>query len=494
MKTLLLALQLVVLATHQGDGTNNRWARPIRFPQVAQPTLVAVELDSHAFRYAKPDQSDIRIKTLSGDPESLLIRRPTQTRARLVPTEFQADTVSAGPVAGGGFSMVIRLRPGQPRPDSLRIFTPLRDFEKRVQVEGIGKDSKATLLTEGVIADYSSMVDFRVDSIPLDAGEYRQFRVTIENPTDRQESALRELVRRAGKPQLERLQVTTRPFRVDRIEFSGLAETRDSEQATWDLFSPRALTVTQDPVARETIYQFEADQRPLVGIELTGADGNFRRSVRLEYPEKYRSTVVWKSVASGTLSRLAFQGNTQESTRLTFPEARHGTMRLVVSNLDSPPIQATGLRLLGARVEILFMASPGTVYQIEYGDQRARGPAFDTSGIDAALALGATPATGTLGPPSPVEQPAAGDNQGESPFVLVPDHAHGPEVDAPGASFFQPWIFGMVLFVLGAVLMVSLVQAAAKIDNNKSDSPTGEISVPDKSPKENPPTERKGEE
>jgi xanthine/uracil permease len=46
-------------------------------------------------------------------------------------------------------------------------------------------------------------------------------------------------------------------------------------------------------------------------------------------------------------------------------------------------------------------------------------------------------------------------------------HAHDPEIDAPTNPFFRPWVFGMVLLVLGAILLVSLAQAAAKMDANQ---------------------------
>jgi len=295
----------------------------------------------------------------------------------------------------------------------------------------------------------------------LDPGQHRLFKLTVDNPTVRQESALRELVRKTGKPDLERLQVTTRPFRLDRIEFSGTAEARDSEQTTWDLVHPRELSISRDTAAKETVFRFEADQRPLVGIELTGTDGNFRRSVRLEYLDKYRSSPVWKPVTTGVVSRFSFQGNLQESVRLTFPEARHGTMRLVVSNLDSPPIQATGLRLLAARVEVLFMANPGQTYNLEYGDQKARGPAFDNSGIDAALALGVTPVPANLGQPSLLQPTASPGGSVESTPDLFPDRDPVPERD--GNPLFRPWVFGLILLVLGAVLTVSLAQAVNKM-------------------------------
>lgn len=461
MSPFLLTLQLILLPAGQEDGTSNSWSRPITLPRVEQPTLVAVELDQHAFRFSRAEQSDIRIKTSAGESESLLIRRPTQKRPRLVPVEFQGDTVSAGPTPGGGFSIVVRLRPGQPKPESIRVVTPLRDFEKRILVEGLDQDGKASTLAEALIADYSSLTDFRLDSVPLDPGQHRLFRLTVDNPTVRQESALRELVRKTGKPDLERLQVTSRPFRLDRIEFSGTAEARDSEQTTWDLVHPRELTVSRDNAAKESVFRFETDQRPLVGVELTGTDGNFRRSVRLEYLDRYRSSPVWKPVATGVISRFSFQGSVQESVRITFPEASHGTMRLVVSNLDSPPIQATGLRLLAARVEVVFMAAPGQTYHLEYGDQRARGPAFDTSGIDAALALGVAPLPATLGQPSLLQPPASPGGTVESTPDLFPDRDPVPERD--GNPLFRPWVFGLILLVLGAVLSVSLFQAANKM-------------------------------
>lgn len=467
MNPLLVAIHLAACAPAQEDGTLNRWARPISFPAVDRPTLVAVELDGHAHRFARPDQSDIRVKTASGAPESILVHRPVQIRSRLVPAEFQADTVSAGPAAGGAFTLVIRLRPGQPRPNSLRLVTPLRDFEKRVLVEGLAADGRAATLAEGVIADYSSLVDFRSDSIQFDPGQYRQFRVTIDTPTDRQESAIRELVRRAGKPLSERLQATTRPFRVDRVEFSGLTEVGDSEPAQWDRVAPPEWTVVHDAARRETLFQFDTGLRPLVGLELTGAEGNFRRSVRLEVPEKFRGATRWKTVASGVFSRLALGGDAQESTRLTFPESRHGTMRLVISNLDSPPIQATGLRMLAARVEILFMANPGQEYRLEYCDPRARAPAFDTSGIDAALAFGTTPARATLGQPVPGAQPDVPAQVEETANAQSPELAPVPPAGESLNRFFNPWVFGVVLLVLGALLLVSLAQAASRLDNGK---------------------------
>ncbi len=113
------------------------------------------------------------------------------------------------------------------------------------------------------------------------------------------------------------------------------------------------------------------------------------------------------------------------------------------------------------------MANPGQEYRLEYGDPRARAPAFDTSGIDAALAFGTTPARATLGQPVPGAQPDVPAQVEETANAQSPELAPVPPAWESLNRFFNPWVFGVVLLVLGALLLVSLAQAVSRLDNGK---------------------------
>ena len=134
--------------------------------------------------------------------------------------------------------------------------------------------------------------------------------------------------------------------------------------------------------------------------------------------------------------------------RLSVDETRLDDWRLVIDNLDSPPIGIEGLRLLVVPIQVVFVATPGQTYHLEFGDPAAQAPAFDLSGIEALLALKA---------------PVLAAQWGE---ITESSSVAEPELSGKnwGAILLrQTWLLGMVLLVLGALLCVGLFRAAKQV-------------------------------
>ena len=175
------ALLLATLSL--AESPRNHLHRDIQVPARNQPTLTTVTLDPAIFLKAAGGLADLRVVDGDGVVESHLTRRLTKPQSQERWSESQGETITAGPLEGGGFRMVVRLRPGQGKPTRIRIVSPLHDFENRLLVEGMAADGSAQHLAEGVLADYHSMIDFKIDSIQFAPGNFREFRITVEKPT-----------------------------------------------------------------------------------------------------------------------------------------------------------------------------------------------------------------------------------------------------------------------------------------------------------------------
>ncbi|RLS39376.1 MAG: DUF3999 family protein [Planctomycetota bacterium] len=440
------ALLLATLSL--AESPRNHLHRDIQVPARNQPTLTTVTLDPAIFLKAAGGLADLRVVDGDGVVESHLTRRLTKPQSQERWSESQGETITAGPLEGGGFRMVVRLRPGQGKPTRIRIVSPLHDFENRLLVEGMAADGSAQHLAEGVLADYHSMIDFKIDSIQFAPGNFREFRITVEKPTLLQEAALLELTRQAGKTETERVNIVRSPFRIDRIDFLSVEEVRGVDTPVTETVELPGLSIKTDLQKKQTVVEFQTGRQPLAGVELASPSGNFRRAARLERRVATAPAPAWRVMASGTLNRFSFQGSSHEQVRLSVDETRLDDWRLVIDNLDSPPIGIEGLRLLVVPIQVVFVATPGQTYHLEFGDPAAQAPAFDLSGIEALLALKAPVLAaqwGEITQTSSVADPElAGKNWGA---ILLR----------------QTWLLGMVLLVLGALLCVGLFRAAKQV-------------------------------
>ena len=451
-------------AVFGADPRNDRF-RLIQLPQVTAPTLVELDFDKDIFRHSPSGYGDIRVRNSKGVVQSHLESRPTQTQSESRKIFFSGKTLSAKPIEGGGFQVDVEIGENAARPTGLRINTQLADFENRVTIYGLKKDDKETNLAEGLLVDYRSLVDYRVDSITFDAGEFKKFRIVVAKPTVQQESAILELSRKAGAPTSERLNILRRPFRIEGIDFFTTTEVVLHEQPRRDEVAPESFATFVDHSSKTTIVEFETSGVPFSGVEIFPISTNFRRQARVEYgtmtpPPKpdssqKESQISWTAVSRGTLSYLDFQGHKSRNTRLECPESRHTKWRLVIENGDSPPVEVENIKVLIGKVQIVFLAEPGETYQLEYGDPQASPAVFDTAAIQNMMQKNVKALIGHLGKVGIME--------------LAPEQ----KTTESWAQWLmhQKGLFGVVVLVLAVILGFTLYQTAKRV-NGESEPPS----------------------
>ena len=439
------------------DPLNDRF-RPIQIPAVTSPSLARVDFDKDIFQHSPSGFGNIRVRDSKGVVQSHVETRPTRSRSEIRKTMFGGKTVSAMPLEGGGFQIEVVIGENAPSPRGLRINTPLSDFENRVTIFGLNNQGKETKLAEALLVDYRSLVDYRVDSINLDAGDFKKFRIVVAKPTVQQESSILELGRKAGEPNAEKVNILKRPFRINSVDFFTTTELVLNEQPLLDEVTPESFSTFVDKDKKITVAEFETWGAPFGGVEIFPKTTNFRRNARLEYAKRIsdsktdstlkQSEMEWIAVSQGSISSLDFQGHKSRNTRLECPESRQTKWRLLIENGDSPPVELESVKILTGKFQLVFLAFPGENYRLEYGDTQPNQAVFDTAAIQAMLQTKALPLEAQLGEvrmmePVPEKKPAETWSQ----WLL-----------------HQKALFGVIVLVLAVILGFTLYQTAKRVD------------------------------
>lgn len=246
--------------------------------------------------------------------------------------------------------------------ETVRIDTPLTDFEQNVTVSAGGKE-----LVRARLCDYSRFAQFRQTEFQLPGASANRLTFTFSHPTSEQETATFErMITSRGDgtvdAQMVRRQVTERPFRVARISVSYSAEVTRRELAP-----PNWVSVVserkEDAENHCTCFYFNAGYLPLVGLHTDFARGNYDRKVALEVYQNQ----AWHQVSEGRIRSIDL-GNRQENRQDQhwYHPRPCGTCRLVVQNGDSPLLKGDPENLIQVACpseELVFIAEPGERYE-----------------------------------------------------------------------------------------------------------------------------------
>lgn len=246
--------------------------------------------------------------------------------------------------------------------ETVRIDTPLTDFEQTVAVSAGGKE-----VARARLCDYSRFAQFRRTEFQLPRVAAERLVFTFSRPTSEQESATFERMiatRSGGKfdAQTVRRQVTERPFRVSGISVSYQAEVRRYEPA-----APNWVVVKserkEDPERRCTYFYFNAGNLPLVGLQTDFTRGNFDRPVALEVCRNHE----WYQVHEGRFRSIDLGARQENCQSMHWSSPTPCEMcRLVVRNGDSPLLKGDPERLVKVACpaeEVVFIADPDEHYE-----------------------------------------------------------------------------------------------------------------------------------
>lgn len=455
-------------AADAADADRLRYRRPIGVPALAAEELVAVPLDAPVLETSADGFPDVRVLDAEGREVSRVIRRATVVTKGAVRRTFTVEKPRLEPLPGGGLVIEFSIDPVRhPHPvDGLRLETPLKNFEQRVQVQRLDEgDTWRTVGDDALLYDYSQFMDARQVEIPFPAEPKRPaggtWRITVDEATIEQQSTLAELVRTLeGSRETERKEkvvVNRQPFRIDAIQawhVDDVAEIRNADGVERELADVR---VVEEPEEKRTRIRVTAGREPVTGLRLLVGDRNFARMARVERPlqrreERRDQARAAVGLGNACVHRVDLRGIKQESLTIGIPETRSAEYEIVIDNADSQPLGVTGVVAIGPAYETVFLAAPGGTYTLAYGgaDEGADSfprPRYDTGAIETALAAGQTPLIALAG--------AVEEREVTAPTKPLVARVVG-----------NPWFIGGTIAALAVLLGLSLVSAARRIDTS----------------------------
>jgi len=198
----------------------------------------------------------------------------------------------------------------------------------------------------------------------------------------------------------ERRTMREEPLRLDGIELRIPAiEVRDDQpvRRPRHLGGPRP---SADPPTGASVWLFELPREPWVALEFETSAENFSHIFEIE-GWNVGPPSGWRPLASRTLHRIRVDGARSEDLTVRLVQAeRRSKYRLTVRNLDSPPIELTGVVATAEVWEEVFFSQPCRVYTLLYGGSGHRAPRYDIASVLGSIQR-CTTVPARLGPASP---------------------------------------------------------------------------------------------
>lgn len=409
MSLKLLTLAGLLLAqTVTAETGDYRFSRPVAWQDKGQEELLAVPLDSRVYAATRDGFPDLRLVDQNDLETPYLLEKAAETKTETRRLNCESKLLGLKK-KNKAIEIHLRLDKDAQSADGLTVFTPLLNFEHRVQVFG-SDDGKnwSPLVKDTAIFDYSSYMPVSNKDIPLPANRFRQFKVVIEEALQSQETELLELTRTLqGEKEMERSErVALRrvPLKIDRIAFwRNQTDVLPETDKQFD-YPVKEFKVTQDTKKQTTVIDVNSSREPLTGFKLHTPMSNFNRSATVKIPVKHGIETDMQVIGSAVLESLHFRDINRVQTTITFPEQRQNTYRIVISNHDNPPLEITGVTGLGNGYNLLFLPLKGKTYSLRYGSEKVKLPSYETGPIRELLHRGYKSTSTILGA-EPAEKP-----------------------------------------------------------------------------------------
>lgn len=446
---ILLAAGLLLAQTVVADTETYRFSRPVEWQGGSQQELLSVPLDSRIYAATRDGFPDLRLVDQDGVETPYLLEKAAGTRTVTSRLDCKSQLLSLKKNKGKSIEIILSLDKEAESAEGLTVFTPLTNFEHRLQVFGSADGRNWVLLVKNAeIFDYSSYMPFSNRDIPLPANNYRQFKVLIEQAVQTREAELLELTRTLhGEKEIarsERVDLQRIPLRIERIEFwRNQSDVLPETEKTFD-YPVAGFKVTQDIENQTTVIDVDSLREPLTGFTLQTSESNFNRPAIVQIPVAYGIETRMQEIGSAVLESLRFRDLNREQTAITFPEQRHTAYRIVIQNHDNPPLAISKLNGFGNGYNLLFLPLPGKIYSLRYGSEKAKRPSYETGPIRELLRRGYRSNPASLGLES-----AASTNPDTLDFANLLN-----------SKFF----LSAVIVLMVAVLAWSLVRAGKRIE------------------------------
>lgn len=390
---ILVIAYLLAAPTLAAEPASFHFSRPLAWPGAEQEELLSVALDNRIYAATRSGFPDLRVVDQDGAEIPYLLQKELETRTETRRETSKSKLLALKKKGGKAVEITLLLDKDGPAAEGLTVFTPLTNFEHRLQVFGSDDGKNWSQLVENAeIYDYSRYMRISNRDIPLPANNYRQFKVFVEEAVQTREAELLELTRKlSGEKEVERsekVDLQRVPLHIESIGFWHYrTETLPAGAKTF-VYPVAGFKVAQDAEKQTTIIDVATLREPLTGFKLQTVSRNFSREAVVQTAVQHGIETRMQEIGNATLEALHFRDINRQQTTVTFPEQRQEHYRIVIRNRDNPPLEITAISAFGNGYNLLFLPQQHKTYSVRYGSDKSGQPDYDTAPIRELLRRG----------------------------------------------------------------------------------------------------------
>ena len=328
----------------------------------------------------KPDGLAAELRVVDGSGKAVPFAiRPSMVRTVSEKLEWVRLSIVSAVDTNGTLAVEAEWPAGTPQPErfaSLKVDTPLSDFDERITVS-----ADDVTLAEGEIYDRRKFADVRKEDVKIDASFRRRIKVVFSKPTA--EVAARSFERTVTEGSesgtATRRVFSERAFRVDSLSVSVPKEVVSYEPAK-PYEGSFAATPEFDAKAKKTYLDFDAAYMPVCALSLDVKDRNFSRNVRI----LARANGGWRQIVSGRIVSIDLPGEKKSNLAIHLHgEVREEVLRIEVDDMDNPRLEYGDMpvKFSVAAYDAVFIAKPGEKYALTVV-KGAEKPRYDSQVLD----------------------------------------------------------------------------------------------------------------
>jgi hypothetical protein len=312
--------------------------------------LVRLSLPVETLGASRAQLEDLRLLDPQGREVPYLTEQAAPAEKTVRPAKSFQVTLTAT-------ATVITLETGLAQPlEGVTLATPAASFIKGVRIEGATDQANWRTLTQGAPIFRQTTGPAHLH-VPLPPGVWPFLRLTVDD--------------RRSEP----------------IPFSG-AQVHAAAPDTPSEALPAVIAERiESPGQSRLALNLPAANLRLASLQLEVADPLFTREVTVAARQLAENEVKEFTLASGTVYRLALEGQPVSASLAVTVEAQAPSHELVllIRNYDSPPLQITAVRATRRPVYLIFHAAQAGAYQLLTGNPRCAAPRYDLAELAASL-------------------------------------------------------------------------------------------------------------
>ncbi len=390
-QSLLFTFFAFVQSLTAGDNPASfRYYKDVESTVATSDEIVSFYLDAEIYASTRHRYPDLRVLHDNNTEIPYLLEKVTQSRVQQADTVCASEVLSLQEKPDNRIEILLKLNDDSPSAEGLTVITPFKNYEHRTSIYGSGDGIEWSPLVVGtLIFDYARFIDLENNRIVLPENSYRYFRVGIDQVTENFESPLKRIVgvyqEQTERERFEGISLRRRPFRIDRIELWHRTEKSRFQGNTVSEYPVLSFDVSEKNSEKVTVIDIETQLEPLTAFTLLTPDRNFSRKVVVQVKRKESGLERWVEIGRTTISAIRLQDLLRENLQVTFSEHRERRFRLLIFNLDNPPLKISGLLTTGNTYRVTFLAQPNTPYNVVFSSENAARPVYDTPQVLASL-------------------------------------------------------------------------------------------------------------